>query len=385
MEIKNKGRQLGLATSLIGGAMLVLSTNSTAAEMDHSQHQGMDHSSHAGMDHSKHAQAASHIHHQHGAGQWMFEFRHMRMNMEKLLDGSDAVSTFEISGAHMPAPGTNNMNTPYMMAPTEMTMEMNMFMVMYGLSDKLSIMGMGHYLKNDMDMVMHMYTPVAMGGMYAGDMFGSMDTSGIGDTQVGAMYNVDKNMTAGVMLSIPTGDIDQKVDMNMSGTNILTMMPMMSSRTGMQAPYAMQLGTGTYDLIPFIQYITASGMWTYGGKAEYRYHIGENDNDYTWGDKLTLSGWAKNRVNDMWSVTGRVDYMDQDEIDGQDPMIMVMMAPTSDPDNYGGKRIDLTLDVTAATGPHNFGLAFTRPVKYDLNGIQMKLQNIVTLSYMYMM
>jgi len=360
---------------LLGGVTLVISANGFAAEE-------MDHSQHAGMDHSQHAQAGQHVHHAHGAGQWMFEFRWMRMDMEGLLDGSDGVSTFEISGASMPAPPTNNMNTPYMMAPREMTMDMEMFMVMYGLSDKVSLMGMLNYVKNDMDMVMHMYTPT---NVYAGDMTGSMDTSGLGDAQVGAMYKVDSNVTAGLLLSIPTGDIDQKVDMNMSGTNILTSMIMSSSATNMQAPYAMQLGTGTYDLIPSIQYVTMSGGWTYGGKAEYRYHIGENDNDYTWGNKLTLSGWGKMAVNNTWNVAGRIDYLKQDEIDGQDPKIMVMMAPTSDPDNYGGTRVDLTLDVTAASGAHTFGAAFTRPVKYDLNGPQMKLQSIITLSYMYMM
>lgn len=382
----NNGRVIGVRNFLLGGTMLALSANGFAAEeMDHSQHQNMDHSQHAGMDHSQQAQAAQHVHHAHGAGQWMFEFRWMRMDMEGLLDGSDGVSTFEISGADMPAPGTKNANKDYMMAPREMTMDMEMFMVMYGLNDKVSLMGMLNYIKNDMDMVMHMYTPPMMGGVYAGDMTGSMDTSGLGDTQVGAMYKVDSNVTASLMLSIPTGDIDQKVDMNMSGINILNSMPMSSSRTDMQAPYAMQLGTGTYDLIPSIQYTTQSGVWTYGGKGEYRYHIGENDNDYTWGDKLTLSGWGKMAVNNTWNVAGRIDYMKQDEIDGQDPKIMVMMAPTSDPDNYGGTRIDLTLDVTAATGAHTFGAAFTRPVKYDLNGPQMKLQSIITLSYMYMM
>ena len=376
MEIKNKGRQLGILSTLIGGAMLSFSINSTAAEMDHSQHQGMDHSQHAGMDHSKHAQAASHVHHQHGAGQWMFEFRWMRMEMEGLLSGDDGVSTFEISGANMPAVmggmPTNNMNTPYMMAPRKMTMDMKMLMLMYGFSDKLSGMLMFNHLDNEMDMVMHMYNTA--GTMYMMDMTSTMETSGIGDTQVGVMYNIDSNLTASVMLSIPTGDIDEKVEM------------MGADR---QAPYAMQLGTGTYDLIPGIQYTQTSGNMTYGAKGEYRMHTGENDNDYTWGDKLTLSGWAKNKINNMWSIAGRIDYMDQDEIDGADPMLSTMMAqmmsPTNRTENYGGTRIDLTVDATAATGPHNFGLAFTRPVKYDLNGVQMKLESIVTLSYMYMM
>lgn len=380
MEVKIKGRQSGLATSLIGGAMLAFSINSNAAEMDHSQHQGMDHSQHAGMDHSKHAQAAQHVHHSHGAGQWMFEVRWMRMNMEDLLDGDSSVSGEDISGIVMPNNGcmmSKDPTKPYCMAPTEMTMDMKMFMMMYGFTDKISGMLMFNYLDNEMDM--DMYMRMMAGGPVMSTMTGSMDTSGWGDTQAGAMYKVDDKMTAGLMLSIPTGNIDEEVDMTMCNT--MTCAP----TTTMRAPYAMQLGSGTYDLIPSIQYTTTSGMWTYGGQAEYTYRLGENSKNYTLGNKLKLSGWGKYAVNQTWKLTGRLDYMNQDEIDGEDTRIMKIMAPTSDPDNYGGTRLDLTLDANAGFGAHNVGIAYTVPVQQDVNGIQMELQSIITLSYMYMM
>jgi len=38
-------------------------------------------------------------------------------------------------------------------------------------------------------MVMHMFTPA---DVFAGDMTGSMDTSGLGDTRVDLMYNVKR-------------------------------------------------------------------------------------------------------------------------------------------------------------------------------------------------
>ena len=372
MEVKNKGRQSGFAGALIGGAMLVFSANGLAAEeMDHSQHAGMDHSQHAGMDHSSAAQAGQHVHHGHGQGQWMVEFRYMRMSMEDLLDGDSSVSSEDISGIVMPNNGcmmSKDPTRPYCMSPTEMTMDMKMLMVMYGFTDKISGMLMLNHIDNEMDMVMHMR--MMAGGPVVNSMTSSMETSGLGDTQVGAMYKIDGNLTAGLMLSIPTGDIDEKVQM-MGNT--------------VQAPYAMQLGSGTYDLIPSIQYITTSGEWTYGGQAEYTYHLSENDNDYTLGDKLKLSGWGKYAIDKTWNVAGRLDYINQDEIDGQDPSIMPIMAPTGDPDNYGGTRLDLTLDATAAFGAHTVGLGYTVPVQQDVNGIQMELQSILTLSYMYMM
>jgi hypothetical protein len=61
------------------------------------------------------------------------------------------------------------------------------------------------------------------------------------------------------------------------------------------------------------------------------------------------------------------------------------MAPTDDPDNYGGTRLDLGLDVTAQVGGHTFGAGYAKPIQQDVNGIQLETQSIWTLSYMYMM
>ncbi|MGD8885406.1 MAG: transporter [Gammaproteobacteria bacterium] len=382
MGIQAKGRHSLLSVAL-ASSVLAFSSAVSAEEMDHSQHAQMDHSQHAQMDHSDHqmdhsqmdhstaAQASEHMHHSHGAGQWMFEYRYMSMNMEDLLDGSDRVSSEDVSGIVMPNNGcmmSKDPTRPYCMAPTEMTMNMHMLMAMYGFSDKLSGMVMFNYLDNEMDMVMHMR--MMAGGPVVNSMTTDMETSGIGDTQIGAMYTIDNAWTAALSLSIPTGEIDEKV----------TMMGM-----EMQAPYGMQLGTGTYDLIPAITYKASAGQWTYGGQAEYRLHLSENDNDYTWGDKLEVSAYGKYAITSGVQLGGRLEYLDQDKIDGQDPDIMPIMSTATDPDNYGGTRLDLGLDVTAQVGAHTFGAGYAKPIQQDVNGIQLETQSIWTLSYMYMM
>ena len=53
-------------------------------------------------------------------------------------------------------------------------------------------------------------------------------------------------------------------------------------------PYGMQLGTGTFDLIPKIEYGDTTGKWGWLCEALYIYHIGENDNDYTWGKSFPV-------------------------------------------------------------------------------------------------
>jgi len=369
MGIQKNGRRELALSSLVVSGLLTITPIVNAAE-DH-QHQH-DHSS---MDHSSAAQAGQHVHHSHGKGSWMIEFEFMRMDMDGLLRGTDSVSTRDISGAYPnPAPPPQNlpignMGEYYLMSPTKMTMDMGMLMGMYGFTDKLSGMLMLNYLKNDMDMVMHMYMDQA-GTMPMMDMSSSMDTSGIGDTEVGAMYSLDKEWTLALSMSIPTGSIDEKVTM-------------MGSE--MQAPYAMQLGTGTYDFIPAITYKAGAASWSWGGQAEYRIHTGTNDNEYTWGDRFEIDAWGKYAINKTWGVGARLDYLNADSISGQDPNIMKMMAPTSDPANYGGSRADLSLGITAMTGGHTFGFMYGVPILQDVNGIQMEVKSIWSLSYQYMM
>jgi len=374
-----------IATPVLGAAGVVFAVPfaAVAADDEHSGH-NMDHQTDHSMDHSGHdTGSGSHIHHQHMAGGWMFEYKFMRMTMDGLLDGTDSVNTRDISGATMGMPPTNNMMTPYMMSPTSMDMDMHMLMAMYGISDKLTLMGMVNYLSNDMDMVMHMYTPA---NVYAGDMTGSMDTSGVGDARIDGMFTLSKNLMVSIGLSIPTGGIDEKVTMTMTGTNILNGMPMAVTNGPMQAPYMMQLGSGTYDFIPSVTYQKGSGNWNWGGQASYTYHIGENDNDYTVGDILEINGYGKYSVNKGLSLSGRLEVLDWGKIDGQDPLINPMMSPAGDPNATGGTRADFLVGISGHfAGAHMISAEVGVPIFQDLNGPQLETDLIYSIGYQYMM
>ena len=350
-----------------------------AEEMDHSG--GHDMSRHGSHDT---AASSMHIHHEHGAGGFMFEYKFMRMEMKGLLNGTDSVSSESISAAlmNMGGPPTRVNGADYMMSPTKMTMDMHMFMAMYGIDDKISIMGMLHYLNNEMDMVMHMQMP---SGMPMGDMFGSMDTSGWGDSRIDVMYQVNDELTTSLGWSIPTGSIDEKITMVMNGTNISTGAAMMPVVNGpMQAPYSMQLGSGTYDLVPAVTYNKSLGIWNVGGQATYIYRIGENDNDYTLGDQLEVTAWGTYSVNSSFALSGRISILDWDKIDGQDPDINPMMAPTSDPDASGGTRVDLSFGVSGHINKyHMLSAEVGVPVHQDLNGPQLETDILYGISYQY--
>jgi hypothetical protein len=333
-----------------------------AQEMEHGQHGDqvatvMQHESDDQMDHG------------HGKGMWMFEYEFMGMHMEGLLNGTDSVDSRDISGA-LPGP-IKDPSKDYMMSPTEMRMDMHMFMLMYGLTNKISIMGMFSYLDNEMDMVMHMPTM---------DMFGDMDTNGLGDTVLEGLYSINDKWKAGLGLSIPTGNIDEKVTMVMQAHNGTS-----NTQSDMLAPYGMQLGTGTFDLIPKIEYGDTTGKWGWLCEALYIYHIGENDNEYTWGNYFELSGLAQYAINNNLKLSGRLTFWHEKAIDGQDPNINPMMAPTSDPNAYGGKSSELMAGLEAMFAhKHVFGFEIGAPIYQNLNGPQLETDLLVRFQYQFM-
>lgn len=356
----------------VAGFFIAVPFSAVAANEDHSGHNMQDHSGHdmTTMDHSDHSAhdtgSGAHVHHQHASGGWMFEYKLMRMTMDGLLDGTDSVSTAEAV----------NMMGPYayMMAPTKMSMNMHMVMAMYGMNENLSLMLMANYLNKDMDMQ-------ARDGTQS-----NMKSSGIGDSQIGIMYAVNKQLTASLNLGIPTGSIDEKSDMVMSAT---------ATMFDVQQPYSMQLGSGTYDLIPSITYQQNDGHWNWGGQATLTLRTGENDNDYTLGNRREMTAWLKRRLNMSTILSGRLAWSSWGNVDGVDPgiqqtMMMGMMtmntSPTAAPDLQGGKRTDLLLGVSHMfDSGHMLGLEAGVPVSQNLDGPQMKTDRIISVAYQYMM
>ena len=345
---------------------MILASPAAAEEMDHSQHDMTSHSAHTG--------AADHIHHSHGEGDWMLEYRFMRMSMGDLLDGTSKVDTRDISGV---LPGTPPLPDPtkdYRMAPTDMTMDMHMLMFMYGINERISLMAMGSYLDNEMDMVMHM--PMM-------DMVGTMETSGFGDILFGAMDSISDTWTASLSLSIPTGGIDEHDTVTMQGINPMTQMPM-SNTNDIKAGYPMQLGTGTWDLIPSLTYTDSADKFGWGLQASYRWHLGTNDNGYTWGNVLKAIGWGKYVFTPKLLGVSKLTVTDQRRIDGQDPELNPNRSPVTDPTATGGTRVDLSIGLNGFFGQqlnHVLGVEFGIPVYQDLNGTQMETDWILSLSY----
>lgn len=299
-----------------------------------------------------------HLEHPHTRGTWAFDYLYMHMSMKGLRAGTDDVSAADATASAMSG------GLGYMMAPTEMTMDMHMFMPMYNFTREWAVMGMVQYVSKDMTMVDG-----------NGDT-STMRTAGLGDTHLSLTYEfLPEQAAVGVDLSIPTGAIDEQV----------TMMNMPQ-----RAPYAMQLGSGTYDLSSIATYMGAYYHLRYGLQLRYTHRLGENDAGYTLGDEARARAWVHHPVGraNLWL---RGDYLRWGDIKGSDTAIRTQTtmnnmsmktSPTAFTRNYGGKRMDLTVAVDMAVwGPLTVGAELTRPLYQDLNGDAQMKRNFTTRAF----
>lgn len=163
-----------------------------------------------------------------------------------------------------------------------------------------------------------------------------------------------------------------------------------------RAFYGMQLGTGTYDIMPGIVYAGYIGPWSWGLSYRGRFPLGPNPEGYTWATIPELAPWGGASLNPrgyMWgnlhelngwggytwipgvTTTFRVSATMQGAIRGWDPEIRGAAVPTN-PLFYGGQRVELFGGATISgkfIGYENWtlGVEAGLPVYQNLNGPQI--------------
>lgn len=309
--------------------------------------------------------------HVHKAGDWMFSYRFMTMEMEGNQSGTSNISPEEIVTTI-----TNPFNGPptLRVVPTKMTMDMHMLGAMYAPSDKFTLMVMTNYIEREMD-------HITFRGPVGTTRLGTFTTKskGFGDTKVSGLINIFSNNKHKVHLnlgvSLPTGSITKK-------DRVLTPIPNMPKMEA-RLPYAMQLGSGTYDLLPGITWQMYEGRWNVGAQYMATIRTGENDEDYTLGDEHKVTSWASYAWQRGLSTSIRLAYQDVDNIDGQDPRITAPIQ-TANPDNYGLERLDLFAGLNwVSHSGHRLALEVGTPVYQDLDGPQMETDWILTAGYQF--
>lgn len=312
-----------------------------------------------------HAPAGVMFDHLHKSGEWMVGYRTMWQRFDGMRRGGNNIRRSDIVPAG------------YSVAPTNMTMTMHMLDIMYAPTDDLTLMLMPQYMTMDMTM-----TPVGNaghghgghgghGGMHATGSH-SHTSSGLGDTTIAALYRLgrigDQEFIGTLGVSAPTGNVRKK---NADGTFM---------------HYGMQIGSGTWDLLPSLTYLGRDGSISWGAQAGAVLR-GEDSNEvgFAFGDRYHLTTWGAWRLVPSTSVSLRLQYNKEGDIDGHFNGPHNHSSPADLQENYGGEWTELGLGVNTAIQSGTLGglriaMEYMLPVRENYNGYQLGRQEGLNLN-----
>lgn len=305
--------------------------------------------------------------HMHAAGEFMFSYRFMHMNMSGMVQGNKSISASDIatSVANPFAPPAT-----VRVVPKDMTSNMHMLGFMYAPNDDITLMAMLNYIERDMDLT-------TFQGMMGGTALGQFSTevSGLADSKLGLLYRLydegGHHLHFNLAWVIANGSTDETDD-------VLTPMNM---RMTMRLPYSMQLGSGSDQAEFGLTYTGKNEQLSWGAQALTTTPLERNDEGYTVGDKYQMSSWLAYQLPQSTSLSLRLIYNHSEDIKGQDNQIMAPVT-TANPANYGGHNLQAAMGVnTVLMNKHRIGLEYQVPINYHANGIQMDMDNMLTLGY----
>ena len=314
------------------------------------------------------------ISHFHSKNVWMVSYRFMTMGMDGLLSGTKSITTKDVF-------------TNYVMSSTTMKMDMHMLMGMYGITDRLTAMVMLNYNRSSMGMEMfttdgHNHAGiVGMEGISATSMSNhTMNSSGFSDTKLQFLYGLKKHKNYQILVNlgcnIPNGSIQFK------GSSTDIMYP------NNRLPYGMQLGSGTFDVLPGLTYLYQKNDFTYSIQAGSIVRLGYNQVGYKLGNEATLNVWLAYTWLDNLSSSLRFEGTVASDINGFDPTIYSYNEPSAYRLNYGGQKLTSYIGSTyqfqkGILKNNRIGIEYGLPIYQNLNGIQMKQNQTVYTSWSY--
>jgi len=304
--------------------------------------------------------------HIHNKGTWMLSYTYMNTMMQGNNVGADKVSD-------------NTVYKNYMMAPETMSMQMHMLMAMYGITDRLTVMAMGGYMINNMNMNMdskgsYMFMNGSWMYMPAGTNMGMQTmSSGFTDTKLSALCNFSnvaaQRIIGSIGISMPTGSIKE------TGTTILG--------DNQQLSYDMQTGTGSFSIDPDVTYTRKYGSFYWGANAGADVKLNYNSLGYKDGNIYHATAWAGYQFLPFLSGTLRAEDVHTDKISGSDPAINTTIYQENDPttvtNNYGGTCMNVYVGVNfylmkSVLEHFRIMAEYGMPVYQNLNGTQMALK-----------
>ena len=336
-------------TAAEGGGKQTVSDIATSCSCETSGHGSCaahpDHGGHAG--HEFLAPVGIMSDHTHEAGGMMLSYRYMHMSMEDSYIGTD-----KVSDAWVISPSGGG----YMVTPTSMEMNMHMLGGMWAPHDKVTLMVMAPYVLKSMD------------SLRRDGLRFTTKTDGFSDLRLSSLINVmdihDHRINLNIGISAPTGSITEKgIVPDLGNTQLL---------------YPMQLGSGSWGLLPGVTYLGEVGKWSWGAQFLANVQLDTNSQGYRLGDEYSFTTWGAYKWSDWISTSLRVVGTTWDDISGNDKNLAspAGAVPTADPDLRGGDRVDVLAGINfymqkGILKGNRLALEVGGPVYQDLNGPQL--------------
>lgn len=291
--------------------------------------------------------------HLHAKGEWMVSYRTARMDMQGNRIGSTRISARDTVG-------TSSNPGQFLIAPTRMPMQMHMLGLMHGVTDRITLLGMLRFVDSEMDHLLR-----------NGRTF-TTKSAGLGDSQVAALFGIHSSKHHAVHinlgLSLPTGSIKKRDDTPAMSRALL--------------PYPMQLGSGTYDVMPGITYRGSGQTMSWGLQALATLRTSDNDSGYRLGDQRIINGWLVRDFNSRLSLSVGIKYQHWDNIKGQNPALNPALVQTANPQLQAGDRLNASVGANYLfSSGHRLAIEYSRPVSQNLNGPQLETDSVITLGW----
>jgi len=312
--------------------------------------------------------------HMHEAGEWMVSTRYMFMDMNGMRNHATNVSSQTVFD--------NN----YIVSPTRMTMNMAMLGIMYAPTDWLTLMAMGSYITKEMD---HVISPMAapLIGFNNGARNFTTRSDGLGDLKLTGLFRLLEkngwNAHAGLGLSFPLGNIWER-----------DQVPGPGGRQSRLLPPAMQIGSGTWDLLPSLTVSKQGDWWSTGLQGYGVVRLGTNGRGYRLGNVAGADYWFSVAPAPWVSLSALATYRWEGQLEGTPSGVLrnPPFAPskrtvtTAFGENYGGHRLDLGTGInfyipSGFLQGNRLAVDVRFPVWQNLNGFQLETDWLLTAGW----
>ena len=307
-------------------------------------------------------------------GTWMFGYQFAFSRRSRtLLAGSSSVDDATI--VDKGCPGTDGCR----FVPTYMNMKMHMLNIMYAPSSRLTLMLMPQFMDMDMDLRDLAGRPPPVFETHEHSGIYGHTSGGISDATVAALYRLYDDAThhihGGMGVSIPLGSVDEELRRTFRNDGGLI-------------HFGMQLGSGTWDLLPNLTYTGNANRWNWGAQLSGVHRLeNQNESGYSLGDVYQLTTWAGINISERINASLRYVYTEMDSIEGDFNRYNSRIGPMDFPANQGGTYQDIGLGIGYHFGGRLMGnmlsLEWMQPLRDRVNGFQRERDGSLAARWHY--